>query len=130
MAKQRRWMNSVDVEIESDGQASFDKNLATLAGSASTIAGGTKTVAATGTPGKLVASSTPCRFVWIGARVDANGAAQNTKPCFIGNITDQNIPVMPANYEGVVIAIDDATKLYVKVGVNGEGVVYRIFARG
>jgi hypothetical protein len=28
----------------------------------------------------------------------------------------------------VTIAIDDAHKLYVKVGANGEGVAYRVFA--
>jgi len=95
---------------------------------ANTFTGGTKTVTATGTPEKLVAASTPCNFVWIGSRVDANGVATNTKPVFIGDVDGQNIPIMIANFEGVLIPINDASKVYVKVGVNGEGIVYRIFA--
>jgi len=35
---------------------------------------------------------------------------------------------MPSNYEGVVIRIDDPSKVYVKVGINNQGVVYRVFA--
>jgi hypothetical protein len=92
------------------------------------FAGGTKTVAAAATPEALVASSTPCRFVWVGARVNGDGAAQNTKPVFLGDSAGQNIPVMPNDFEGVTVPMDDAQKVYVKVGVNGEGVAYRVFA--
>jgi len=118
----RRWLNSVDVEVGENGAPLFD-----LAGCA-TLAGGTKTVASVSTPEPLVATSTPCRFVWIGARVDGDGNPLNTRPCFVGDSADQNIPVMPSNYEGVVIRIDDASKVYVKVGVSGQGVAYRVFA--
>lgn len=118
----KRWLNSADVEISEAGA------ILTQSDAPSTLAGGTKIVAAAATPEVLVAVSTPCRSVWIGARVDANGAAQNTKPAFIGNSAGQNIPVMPSNFEGFVVRIDDASKLYVKVGVNGEGVAYRIVA--
>jgi hypothetical protein len=52
----------------------------------------------------------------------------NSAPCFIGDSANQNIPVMPSNYEGFVIRVDDASKVYVKVGVGGQGVAYRIFA--
>jgi len=118
----KRWINSMDVEVGENGAPLFD-----VAGCAS-FAGGTKTVASTSTPEPLVATSTPCRFVWIGARVDSGGNPQNTKPCFVGDSANQNIPILPSNYEGIVIRIDDASKLYVKVGVNNQGVVYRIFA--
>ncbi len=118
----RRWLNSVDVEVGENGAPLFD-----VAGCA-TLAGGTKTVASVSTPEPLVATSTPCRFVWLGARVDGDGNPLNTKPCFVGDSADQNIPILPSNYEGVVIRIDDASKLYVKVGVNNQGVVYRVFA--
>ena len=117
----RRWINSADVEI-SDGGA-----VAVLSAAPSTFVGGTKTIAAAATPEKLVTASTPCRFVWVGARCDANGAAQNTKPCFVGDADGQSIPVMAANFEGFFLPIDDASKIYVKAGVNGDGVVYRIF---
>ena len=94
------------------------------------MAGGTKTVALAGTPEKLVNDSTPCRSVWIGARVDADGNPINTKVVFIGDADNQNIPILPHNFEGVEIAIDDAAKIYVRVGADGEGVNYRILAGG
>jgi hypothetical protein len=118
----KRWINSMDVEVGANGAPLFD-----LAG-CTTIAGGTKTVPSTSTPQPLVATATPCRFVWVGARVDAYGNPLNTRPCFVGDLANQNVPVMPSNYEGVVIRIDDASKLYVKVGINNQGVVYRVFA--
>ncbi len=118
----RRWLNSMDVEVSPNGAPLFD-----VAGCAS-FAGGTKTVASAATPQALVAASTPCRFVWIGARVDNNGNPQNTAPCFIGDSASQNVPILPSNYEGVVIRIDDAIKVFVRVVVNNQGVVYRVFA--
>ena len=95
---------------------------------AAAFTGGTRTVAASATPEALVSSATPCRSVWIGAPCDANGAAENTKPAFDGDAAGQNMPLLPTNFEGVEIEIDDAAKVYIKVGVNGEKVVYRIFA--
>jgi len=118
----KRWINSMDVEVGENGAPLFD-----VAGRSSFV-GETKTAASTSTPEPLVAVSTPCRFVWIGARVDSDGNLQNTKPCFVGDAANQNIPILPSNYEGVVIRIDDASKVFVKVGVNNEGVVYRVFA--
>ena len=118
----KRWIQSADVEVTAAGAV-----LTALAG-CTTLAGGTKTVPSASTPQPLVAVSTPCRFVWVGARVDAYGNPQNSYPCFIGDSAGQNIPVMPSNYEGLVIRIDDASKVYVKVTVNNQGVAYRIFA--
>lgn len=126
----RKWLGSADVEVTDDGAIVVQILGGDGGGTTppSALAGGTKTVAAAATPEKLVASATACKFVWIGARVDGNGTAQNTKPVFIGDADGQNIPITPANFEGFVIQIDDASKLYVKVGVNGEGVAYRIFS--
>lgn len=118
----KRWINSLDVEVSESGAPLFG-----VAG-CSSFAGGTKTIASAATPEKLVATSTPCRFVWIGAPCDADGAAVNTKPIFLGDADNQNIPVMTANFEGLVLRIDDAWKLYVKAGADNEGVAYRIFA--
>jgi len=117
----RKWIYSADVQVSNAGALLTD-----LAGCGA-FAGGTKTVASAATPEPLVADSTPCRFVWIGARVDSDGNPLNTKPVFLGDSDSQNIPVMPTNYEGVIIRIDDASKIYVRVGVDGEGVFYRIF---
>jgi hypothetical protein len=36
--------------------------------------------------------------------------------------------LVPSNCEGYFLPVDDASKVYVKVGVNGEKVNYRIFA--
>jgi len=124
----RRWVQSATVEINDQTGAVLVEGTVEGGVSPTSLAGGTKTVAATGTPEKVVAVATPCKFVWLGARVDANGTAVNTKPAFVGDNAGQNIPLLADNFEGMVIQIDDASKLYVKVGVNGEGVAYRIFA--
>ena len=118
----KRWINSIDVEVTTAGALLMD-----LAG-CTTLAGGTKLVPSSATPQPLVAVSTPCRFVWVGARMDAYGNPLNYYPCFVGDSANQNIPVMPSNYEGLVIRISDASKLYVKVTSSNSGVVYRIFA--
>jgi hypothetical protein len=88
------------------------------------MTGGTKTVAAAATPEPLVAQATPCKFVVVAARYNT----KNTQPVWVGSATDQKIFIDPANYEGHVIPINDASKLYIKVGVNGEGVNFTIFA--
>jgi hypothetical protein len=118
----RKWINSADVEVSVAGALLTDMSGCT------SLAGGTKTVPSATTPQPLVAVSVPCRFVWVGARVDGSGNPLNSAPCFIGDSANQNIPVMPSNYEGFVIRVDDASKVYVKVGVGGQGVAYRIFA--
>jgi len=118
----KRWIQSADVEVTAGGALLTD-----MAG-CTTLVGGTKTVPSAATPQPLVATSTPCRFVWVGARVDAYGNPLNSYPCFVGDSAGQNIPVMPSNYEGLVVRVDDASKVYVKVGANGQGVAYRIFA--
>ena len=79
----KRWINSMDVEVSPSGAPQFD-----IAGCTS-FAGGTKTVASAGTPQPLVAMSTPCRFVWVGARVDNYGNPLNGYPCFIGDSGNQ-----------------------------------------
>jgi hypothetical protein len=118
----RRWLNSLDVEYDPIKGA-----ILTDQASPSTLVGGTRT-ANPGTPQKLVATATPCRFVWIGARVDDYGNPLNYYPVFIGDSAGQNLPVMPSNYEGLILRIDDASKLYVRTVNSGEGVAYRIFA--
>lgn len=119
----RRWINSVDVEVDP-----VKGSILTDQSSPATFIGGTRTVPASATPQPLVATPTPCRFVWIGARVDNFGNPQNQYPCFVGDAAGQNIPVMPSNYEGLVIRVDDAAKVFVRVVTNNSGVVYRIFA--
>ena len=94
------------------------------------IAEGVCTVAAAATPAVLVATAQPCAYVWVGAPVDANGAATNTKPAFVGrSSTAPKKPVAVSNFEGVTLPIEDANKCYVKVGVNGETVAYQVFGR-
>jgi hypothetical protein len=118
----RKWINSADVEVSAAGALLVDMSGCT------SLAGGTKTVSNPAVAEKLITAATPCRFVWVGARVDGSGNPLNSAPCFIGDSANQNIPVMPSNYEGLVVRVDDASKVYVKVGVSGQGVAYRIFA--
>ena len=117
----RRAMISADVATTASG-------LAVTGPPIESMAGGTKIVTSAAAPEKLLASSRPCRAVWFGAPMDTNGEATNTKPIFIGDADSQNIPIVPTNFEGIVISIDDAGKLYVKAGADGEGVVYRVLA--
>jgi hypothetical protein len=125
----RRWLNSADVEInEETGAILVESDSSGGTAPPTSMIGGTKTVALAGTPQALVATSTPCRSVWIGPLCNTDGVGTNTKPVFLGNSVNQNIPLLPSSISGVVLSIDDANKIFVKVGVNGEGVAYRIFA--
>jgi hypothetical protein len=122
----RRWLNSADVEINQATGAILvesDSNEPPTS-----MVGGTKTVTPAITAQALVATSTPCRCVWIGPLCNTDGVGTNTKPVFLGNSVNQNMPLLPSSITGVVISIDDASKIYVKVGIAGEGVAYRIFA--
>ncbi len=118
----RIWIQSASVEIDSATGA-----ILVLFAPPSSFAGGTKTVATIAAARKLVNASTLCKFVWLGPRLDANGNPQNTAPVFVGDSGNQNMPLMPTDRAGIVIQIDDASKVYLKVSVVGEGVVYRIF---
>lgn len=118
----RRWINSLDVEYDP-----LKGSILTDQASPASFVGGTRT-ANPGAPQKLVATATPCRFVWIGARTDDYGNPQNSQPVFIGDSSAQNLPIMQSNFEGIVIRIDDASKVYVRAVGWGEGVAYRIFA--
>ena len=125
----RRFLQSADIEIDpTTGALLVRGDASTSTAPPISLAGGTKIVAAAATPEPLVATSTPCRCVWVGPPCDADGVGTNTKPVFLGDSNNQNMPLPPNSISGVVLSIDDANKLYVKVGVDGEGVAYRIFA--
>lgn len=124
----RRWMQSADVEIDEATGAILVRGDSSITTSPpSSLIGGTKAVAAAGTPESLVDTSTPCCCVWVGPLCDANGVGTNTKPVFLGDSNNQNMPLLPTSISGVVLSIDDASKVFVKVGANGEGVAYRVF---
>lgn len=125
----RRWLGSADVEIdEVTGALAVQGDVSATTAPPSSLVGGTKTVTSAATAQALVATSTPCRCVWIGPLCNTDGVGTNTKPVFLGNSVNQNMPLLPSSISGVVISIDDASKIFVKVGVNSEGVAYRIFA--
>ncbi len=118
----RRWIQTASLEIDEATGALLVETRPPVQ-----FDGGTKTVNTVGAARKLVADPTPCRAVWVGARFDANGVSQNTKPVFVGDNASQNMPIPPADYVGRMIEIDDASKIYLRVGVSGEGLVFRIF---
>ena len=125
----RRWLGSADVEVnEATGAILVDGASDSGTAPPTSMVGGTKTVTPAATAQALVATSTPCRCVWIGPLCNTDGVGTNTKPVFLGNSANQNMPLLPSSISGVVISIDDANKIFVKVGVNGEGVAYRVFA--
>ena len=123
----RHWLQSADIEIDPITGAILVED-DSRAATPTSLVGGTKTVAADATPAALVAVSTPCRCVWIGPLCNADGVGTNTKAVFLGDAASQNMPLLPNSVSGVVLSIDDASKVFVKVGVNGDGVAYRIFA--
>ena len=121
MAKKKRWLQTADVLVDDDG------NLSVLLAAAATFAGSTKTVSpAAAAP--LVAASTPCRAVWIGARMANDGSAVNTNPVFIGDATNQTMGLAKDDFKGFLIPIADAQKVYIRPVTAGEGVAYRILA--
>lgn len=89
---------------------------------------GQKTVTLAATPETLVDDSLPCTLVWVGAPYNkATGAATNTKPVNIGDATEQYLPVMPSNFEGLFLPCLDAVDLVIDVGADGEDLNYVIF---
>ena len=93
------------------------------------IAEGIKTVAVATTPEKLVASSTPCRRVWVGAPVLDDGTAMNTKVVRVSKngTAGDGKPVLPDDHKGYYIPIDNAYDLTVRVGVNGERIAFIVY---
>jgi hypothetical protein len=91
------------------------------------LSGGVKTTSNNNTE-PLVDNSMPCQFVWIGARVDDLGVAQNSALCFVGNTSSPTIPILPNDFKGIMIPIDDASKISVRTVSMGEGVAFQIFA--
>jgi len=93
---------------------------------------GVKAAPQTTTDATQLTATMTCKFVWVGAPVGITGAVVNTAPVFIGGsattATVGSIPVMPTNYEGFVIAINDPSKLYVASSSAGQVLNYRIFA--
>jgi len=135
----RRWLQSADVEIDDAsgallvkiGDSGSDSSLTELASRlapATSMAGGTKIVASAGIAEALVDGPTPCRSVWIGPLCIPEGMGINSMPVFLGDSNNQNMPLLPSSISGMVIDIDDASKIFVSVGFDGEGVAYRIFA--
>ena len=125
----RRFLQSADVEIDpTTGALLVRGDSDTTTAPPTSLVGGTKIIASAGTPEPLVGVSTPCRCVWIGPLCDSSGVGTNTKPVFLGDVNNQNMPLLPSSVSGVVLSIDDASKVYVKVGADGEGLAYRIFA--
>jgi len=88
------------------------------------IASSTKAGSAGGA--QLVAVSTPCKGVWLGPPETA-GVATNAAPVYVGGSDAQLIPVMPDNFEGIYVEIDNANKLYLK-SATAESLRYAIFA--
>ena len=121
----KQWIKSATIAVDPDDGAQLVDITAP-----SIFTGGSKAPAQASVAEPLVSESTPCRFVWVAAPIDNDGNATNTKPVFLGDSETQNMPLLKGNYRGVVIRIDDASKIHVRSVVAGEGVVYRITGEG
>jgi hypothetical protein len=72
-----------------------------------------------------------CKFVWVGAPLDASDAPINTRMVMIGGsglAGEPNIPLAATNYEGFSIQISDPSKIFVQSRRTGDGVAFRIFS--
>lgn len=85
------------------------------------IVSGSRVVTAAGTQVTLTAASIPCREVVIQAK------AANTDFIYVGGSDiAAGAGIQLDAREGVTINIDDAFKVWIDAGVNGEGVTYII----
>lgn len=82
---------------------------------------------------QLVGTSTPCNGVWIGAPTAAHTQGANTGTIMVGftaGAAGANLeggrPLANDNYDGFLILIDDASKIYIE-GASGDGVEYQIY---
>ena len=125
MIAKKQWIQSATVSTE-------DGALAITAAPPATFAGGQKVPAQAGVAEPLVGVPTPCRFVWVGVPLtppDGEGDtswAQNAGPVFLGDSQNQNLPLTPHTFRGVVIHIRDASLIHVRSTTAGDGVEYRI----
>jgi hypothetical protein len=115
----RKWIQSASVEVSDAGA------LSVLPTAVATFVGNTKTVSPAAAA-SLVAASTPCRAVWIGARMNNDGTSTNTNPVFIGDVTNQTMALAKDDFKGFLIPIGDAFNIYIRPVTAGEGVAYRI----
>lgn len=81
----------------------------------------------------LVAESTPCNGVWIGAPTAAHTQGANSGTVMVGfaaGAAGANLeggrPLATDNYDGFLLLIDDASKVYIE-GASGDGVEYQIY---
>jgi len=93
----------------------------------SAVTSGRKAVSSAGTAERIVASSTPCKYVYLSA------ALGNTNPVVVGgsgvvaaNNTQAGIVLIPGN-DPIRVDIDDLNKLYVDAQTNNDAVCYSYF---
>ena len=130
MIAKKQWIQAATVRTE-------DGALAITAAPPSTFAGGSKVPAEAGVAEPLVDTPTPCRFVWVGVPLMAELPeppsttwAANSCPVLLGDQHNQNLPLTPHTFRGVVIHICDASLIYVRSFAQGDGVEYRISGAG
>lgn len=103
-----------------DGVSLVVRNGASASTTAATLAEGTKAVAASGTPERLVAVATLVESVTITA------LAGNTNPVYVGFSAGDGTQTIPLPYTLVAPAGKkiDLNAIFVDVTTNGEGVRY------
>lgn len=132
MIAKQQWIQGATISVDS-----ADGSLLVGTPAPATFSGGSTFPEQPGVAEPLVSTPTPCQFVWIGAAVhevlpedEYPMWTQNQKPLFLGDAQNQNIPIFPKNYRGIVIRIRDASLIHVRALAQGDGVAYRISAGG
>ena len=93
------------------------------------VAEGTKTIVAADTAEQLTATGRACNKLWIGAPVGAGGATVNSGTVFVGRggeDSEQLIPVVNDNFEGLEVTCENPADIYVK-GAEGDKVNYAVY---
>lgn len=91
------------------------------------ISNGRKTITNAGTAEKLVASTTPCKYVIIKAIITNTGVAVvggSGVVAAVGTRSGTSLSVLNGIPDQITIPIDDVSKIYVDSTVNGEGVIF------
>ena len=93
----------------------------------SSMVAGTATLAAADTAQRLVAA-TPCKCVWLGPFLTNDGAVSNVNTIFVGDASNQVICLIPTDAQGVLIVIDDVSKIYWRSHTDTDELNYIIFS--
>ena len=107
-----------DVDVDADGNIGVGANTPT------TFAGGAKSVTDTAA---ALSTVTKCKGVWVGAPLDTAGDAANSQTVYVGDASNQKMPIVPTDGKGFFIPISSAATVFIVGKASGDSLNYHIF---